>query len=354
MYPLIDHIDQVLPHIEGRKEFIHVKKDGYQVIDYVYIDSGSLDHPIRAECRGIKFDMDGNLLARPFNKFFNYGERNIVYPWDQQYVVMDKADGSMIHPAIVNNDLVFMTRMGRTEHAIRAERHLNDRVRHFCYDLLLGGFTPIFEWVSPDNQIVLPYEDDRLIMLAIRTNHNGRYMNRKCVNDWADLMGLNKIKTYNLTLNDDNISEIRQNFKGIEGFVVFFPDSQQYVKIKTDEYVQMHRAVSFFDREDTILPAVLDSQCDDLYPTLSVERADKLRKYEADVMAEALGLLGQIKNNMDIFSTAETRKDFALRVNADVRQELRSVYFAALDGKDPWKILKEVLCKNPKLLSVRW
>lgn len=354
MYPLIQHISDVLPHIEGRKEFIHVIKDGYQVIDYVYIDSSSLDDPIRAECRGIKFDMDGNLLARSFNKFFNYGERNIVYPWNDEYIVMDKADGSMIHPAIVNNELVFMTRMGRTEHAIKAERHLNDRIRHHCYDLLLGGFTPIFEWVSPDNQIVIPYESDRLILLAIRVNHNGRYMNRKYVEDWANLLGVSPIETYNLTLHDDNIAEIRQNFRGIEGFVVFFPGTQQYVKIKTDEYVQMHRAVSFFEREDMILPAVLDSQCDDLYPTLSPERAEKLRRYESDVLSCAFKYRDLIVKNIEDFKAAETRKDFALRVNAEVQPELRAVYFSALDGKDIWNVLKSVLCKHPHLLAVRW
>lgn len=354
MYPFIQHISDVLPHVEGRKEFIHVIKDGYQVVDYVYIDSSSLDDPIRAECRGIKFDMDGNILARPFNKFFNYGERNIAYPWDKDYVVMGKADGSMIHTAVVNNKVVFMTRMGRTEHAIKAERHLTDLVRDHCSMLMLGGFTPIFEWVSPENQIVIPYEQDRLILLAIRATHSGSYLVREQVEQWAISMGIPSIDTYDLTLNDNNIGQIRQEFKGIEGFVVFFPETQQYVKIKTDEYVQMHRAVSFFEREDMILPAVLDSQCDDLYPTLSPERAEKLRKYEADVLSCAFTYRDLIEQDMNNFRMAETRKDFALRVNAEVQPELRSVYFSALDGKDVWTTLKSVLCKHPHLLDVRW
>lgn len=63
----------------------------------------------------------------------------------QPHVVMEKLDGSMIHPAIVSSDeVVFMTRMGHTDVARKAERHLTPELSDICRGILMGGATPIF------------------------------------------------------------------------------------------------------------------------------------------------------------------------------------------------------------------
>ncbi len=79
-YPTIHHIDDVLPHIAGRSEFVVAERDGYTAIDYNFALADTFDDPMRLECRGIKFDADGKILARPFQKFFNIGEREDTQP----------------------------------------------------------------------------------------------------------------------------------------------------------------------------------------------------------------------------------------------------------------------------------
>lgn len=76
----IEHIDKLLPHVQDRKDFIIAKRDGYTVIDYGFVDNDTFDHPARVQCRGIKFGPDGRILARPFHKFFNLGERANLRP----------------------------------------------------------------------------------------------------------------------------------------------------------------------------------------------------------------------------------------------------------------------------------
>ena len=70
----------MLPHIQGRSDFVVAVRDGYTVIDYVYALPDSFDNPYRLECGGIKFAPDGSVLARPFHKFFNIGEKPDTQP----------------------------------------------------------------------------------------------------------------------------------------------------------------------------------------------------------------------------------------------------------------------------------
>jgi len=97
-FPNIYNIDDVLWAIEGRDEFVVAEKEGYTVINYnvmmadtfpdVIIDADPYDQAsgvveqqdynaaIRRECRGLIFDSKtGEILRRPFHKFFNVNER---------------------------------------------------------------------------------------------------------------------------------------------------------------------------------------------------------------------------------------------------------------------------------------
>ena len=78
-FSTIRTIDDVLPHIEGREEFIVAEREGYKVINYVVAMADTFDMTgpsdlggaIRRECRGLKFAPNGEIAARPFFKFFN-------------------------------------------------------------------------------------------------------------------------------------------------------------------------------------------------------------------------------------------------------------------------------------------
>jgi RNA ligase len=166
MFPLIKHIDDVLPHIADKPEIARIEKDGYTVLDYIYAGVSTFDNAFARECRGLKFDSQGNLIGRPFHKFFNLNETEETkfenQDWSQQLFIHNKWDGSMIHPALVNGELVFMTRKGVTDVALQAmsecEYDADEMIRH-----IRDGFTPIYEFISPNNKIVLHYDEARLV-----------------------------------------------------------------------------------------------------------------------------------------------------------------------------------------------
>src|SRR4051812_25344280 len=113
-FPTIRHIEDVLPHIEGRSEFAVKRRDGYTAIDYNFAGADTFNEPIRRECRGIKFDADGRIIGRPYHKFFNLGEKpetqSHVIDWSAGHVILEKLDGSMVHPALVGGEILWMTR----------------------------------------------------------------------------------------------------------------------------------------------------------------------------------------------------------------------------------------------------
>ena len=68
MFPVINTIDDVIPHISGDVGIFCNRHADYDVIDYAYVLSETFDRPERLECRGLKFAKDGSLIARPFHR----------------------------------------------------------------------------------------------------------------------------------------------------------------------------------------------------------------------------------------------------------------------------------------------
>ena len=337
MFPTLNHIDDVLPHLEGRSDFVVKRGDGYMAIDYAYATADTFSDAFRLECRGIKFDLSGNLIARPFHKFFNVNER----PETQQHlidvakphIVTDKLDGSMIHPAIISGELVFMTRMGITDISAKAMRHASSvgsgDVFEFCRRCIDHGLTPIFEYTAPDNRIVVAYRIPSLTLLAVRENHTGRYLDENEI-------GLPE----NLTLVGRNIpiknmASFIATARGLvdaEGYVIRFTDGFM-IKIKGDDYVLRHRAKDRIGLEKNALRAVLENADDDLMSVLPEQDADALVKYARDVRA-AITILQERVDDLLRATAGIDRKTFAIHHVSSLPLILRPAAFNGYEGKD--------------------
>ena len=289
-FPEIRTINDVLPHIEGREEFIVAEREGYTVINYVVAmaDTFNMDGPddlggaIRRECRGLIFDTDGNLMSRPFHKFFNVNEREETQTHEidmsQPHVIMEKMDGSMIRPILVDGHLRLATKMGVTNVAMDAEawlakhshtEHLKQWLR-WCIDTEV---TPIFEWVSPFNQIVLAYEEEDLVLLAMRDNETGEY-------HMPDTCPFNTVTTYGSM--DGNILEYidRQREKeGREGDIIRFADGHM-LKVKNDWYVRIHKTIDRITFDRNIVDLIINEEVDDVIPMLPAVQVERIRDFE--------------------------------------------------------------------------
>lgn len=203
-FPIIEHLDQVREAIDGRTEFIIAEREWGFVSNYLVNLIDTFPYPntkdealnerykIRRECRGIKFDLNGKPLARLFHKFHNYGERPEVdekkVDFSAPFITLNKLDGSMIHPIYWNDNVHICTKMGLTDVATpvqffvdRGEAMVDGmpitvNYYDFMRDMMNTGWTPIFEWCSRKQRIVVDYgEHDYLLLTAIRHMITGKY-----------------------------------------------------------------------------------------------------------------------------------------------------------------------------------
>jgi RNA ligase len=190
-FPEIRTINDVLPHIEGRNEFNVNDKGDFITVNYAvaFEDTFAMTGPddlggaIRRECRGLKFYPSGKIAARPFHKFFNIGEKEETQPnlldFSRPHTIMTKEDGSFVHPIIVNGIVRWCTKAGITEVSELAEAYVRKNKRYEVFGLtcLENGLTPLFEYVGPYNKVVLDYDKENIILLAVRKTIEGTYQN---------------------------------------------------------------------------------------------------------------------------------------------------------------------------------
>jgi len=190
-FPVIKTIDDVLPFLCERTEFIITEHQWGISIKCPAPLTDSFTSPESRECNGIKFRLDGRILARPYHKFFHIGEARMRTEdliasgrFEDKYVILDMPHGSMIHPIVHEDTVFFCTHAGITdiaEQALRFASPVHDSqgagpwCMDFCHDLAKSNLTAIFEW-CPQVEPVQKYPANRLVLTAIRANQTGEYL----------------------------------------------------------------------------------------------------------------------------------------------------------------------------------
>lgn len=285
MFPTISSISDVLPAIADRSEFKVTNKGWYTVVNYMVALPDSFDCPVRAECRGLIFDREGKLISRPYHKFFNVGEKSYTsiesLDIEKTHVVLDKLDGSMIRPIPCETGFRLATKAGVTDVAMNAEVFIADKPKYseFIEAVLSIDCTPIFEWVSNDNRIVVKYAEENLILTAIRENRSGEYHPYEVMKNYASHYNIPVVhawgRSYNRNLTQF-IDSIRDWTDDVEGIIIRFNDGRM-VKVKTADYVLRHKCKETIQLEKNILSIILNDSVDDLLPLLEASPEDRER-----------------------------------------------------------------------------
>jgi RNA ligase len=297
-FPIIQTINDVLPHIKGCDEFIVAERDGFTVINYMVsgpdtfpplkVSGGSakmreermLGNRIRRECRGLIFYPDGRIMSRPFHKFFNVGEREetqlINIDWTRPHTIMEKMDGSMIRPLDVNGQFKLGTKMGVTDVSQQAEEIMTDGQRNWMDIMMKQGVTPLFEFVSPENRIVVQYDKAELVLLAMRHIITGEYFD-------IEFMRNNEffrvVDTYGQVEGDfAKYLEEQRGMEDREGFIISFGGDMY--KGKNDWYVRIHKTKDLVRFDRNIVNLILHQELDDVFSMLPQHDADRIRDFE--------------------------------------------------------------------------
>ena len=361
----ITNIRKLLPLVEQKPEFKVLDKGEYLVIDYVYQDQNTFDIPELMECRGIKFDSNGLILARPFRKFFNYGEKGSGLPIHRPHTITTKLDGSMIHPAKLDRRMFMMTRKGHTDVAKQAERFIVSSPDHgylpFCEAALRDGWTPIFEYVGPDNRIVLRYEEPKLVLLAMRHTIEGTVMPFIDMLASADEYNIPIVTPPDIPLLGDPLINVdwfvkhTRELEDAEGYVVYFDDGYM-VKIKADDYVMKHRALDNMDSKKKVVALCAQGFHDDVLPMLSEADAAELLTFNDELQLEITRLSGTATALAQRVVRGDiTRKVFAQDVMPTiVPRFIAGLAFGVMDGKDARALAIDAVIKNVDFVEAKW
>lgn len=195
---------------------------------------------VTLNCRGLIIDLDGFVVARPWKKFFNWGERPTLFSTDDPVEVTDKKDGSLgiLYQHPVTGDYAFSTRGSfASDQAIHATEVYNNKYSHIAQPL--KGYTFLFEIVYPKNRIVLNYGDmDDLILLGAVDNERGWYFGPGEAAGMLNWTGpVTEVFEYR-TMNDC----FKVHRENAEGLVI--RSGSNMVKLKQVDYVELHRIVT--------------------------------------------------------------------------------------------------------------
>jgi len=225
-------------------------------------------------CRGLIVNRDtGYIVARPFPKFFNYEERPNLMSLDEPVRVMDKLDGSLgiMYQAVPYTKTIprIATRGSfESDQAINAMSILGQKYPDFYPR---PGMTLLFEIIYPDNRIVIDYGDTNdLFLLGAVDIESGMVLGPEMVPEWP---GPRVEYLHPTTLSEALRMAPRP---GKEGIVVRSLMDETMLKIKQEDYVQLHRIVTGLNRR-----AVWEMLRQGLNPYEGVP--DELHKWVSDV-----------------------------------------------------------------------
>ncbi len=289
-------------------------------------------------CRGLITDEEGNIVARPFRKFFNWEEHKDALP-DGDFQVFEKMDGSLGILYWIGDKPYIATRGSfSSDQAVEANKMLYDRYQS-RFDQFDRTKTYLFEIIYPQNRIVVDYGGiSDLILLAVLDTETG-------AEHPHTLEGFLSAPVYEAK----DLAALKANQKNnAEGYVIRWQDGFR-LKIKFEEYVRLHRLLTNTNsvhvwemmNKRMNLEKILEQVPDEFYSWVRTTAAKILSDWHA-----INKMCVSSYNSIALRNKPKTRKDWAKRIQ---HTTYPNILFNILDGKDNWEpIMKLVKPKSEK------
>ncbi len=252
---------------------------------------------ITIQCRGLVTNSKGDIVARPFKKFFNYEEHKPEDLPNEEFEVYEKMDGSLgilfyyeeelsderRYNIWFNNN--YETGMERffdpnnlpdydnsyyeptpktkgewimaTRGSFTSTQSIKGRelLEKYDYNRLVKDYTYLFEIIYPENRIVCNYDFEDLVLLGMIHTKTGDEVNiHNDDNNDIRLKNLLRNLNFKIVISYKTWGEgydlLKEEIcKDKEGYVIRFKCGFR-MKIKGDEYVRLHRILTNVSNRD--------------------------------------------------------------------------------------------------------
>jgi T4 RnlA family RNA ligase len=311
--------------------------------------------------RGITFvwNTDGTLYKRYLllDKFFNLEQTPCsMYSVVKDYKIkniFNKEDGSIASFVKLPNGKV----LGRSKTSFQSDQAIeiqkiyekDGQVKQFVDFCMDEDIIPIFEFVSPQNRIVVPYANTELILLRMRDNKTGEYLN---INDYAHKLDGISVAASLGEHTLDSIKEVVLKMVGKEGVIVQFENGKM-IKIKSPWYCDRHKIFTTdLNRENTLIKFIVDETIDDVISQLN----DPIKSEEVEKMTGVINRY--IKKTSDevgdlISNYSGDIKEFAIKYS---KNRLFPIAIGVIRGKDKIGMIKSKILQETKdlMAAKKW
>ena len=314
------------------------------------------------DMRGVTFvfNKDDSLFRKylMLPKFFNINEVEST----QYHLLADKRiksvtvkeDGSLIAFMMLPDGKIFAKTLGGFDNDQVKEAmkifDLNTKMQIMVRTLLDGNITPMFEYVSFENKIVLNYAKPELKLIGLRDNRDHTYT-----------PACNLYKEMLEAMDDSNISYVK-SIEGksllqltelcaidetIEGFVIEFEDGQ-LIKCKTKWYFNAHKFRDDVERENNVIKLIIEGKADDFLSfSDDVNFLNRISAIQDVINGYFINKTKEIENLCNCYNG--DRKDFAIKYRLDKNFSMAIKYI--LDKKDIKLIISDYLISKTSKLS---
>ena len=201
-------------------------------------------------CRGVVVDFPNKKIkTHGLHKFWNVGEAeapSFKEMATKAFTVMEKLDGSCIllfHDDVTNQFIATTKGSLDSEQGAWATPRIPESVKDKA---LLTKYTLVFEMLSKQYQIVVPYSQlldyhEGLYLIGVRENISENLFEPDDVKAFAKEYGLDTFKTYEFPSIEAILDKAKTLPYSQEGYVIRFKGEETQVKIKSMEYLRVHR-----------------------------------------------------------------------------------------------------------------
>ena len=304
---------------------------------------------ITIQCRGLVTNSKGEIVARPFKKFFNYEEHKPEDIPNEDYVVYEKMDGSLGILFNYEDEWILATRGSFTsDQAIKGKEILDKK-----YDIssIKKDNTYLFEIIYPENRIVVDYKgEEKLVLLGGLHTESGMEIPDSSL-FWMCECGFEFVMTYKTWGETYDVLK-KEIQKDREGYVIKFKNGFR-MKIKGEEYKRLHKLLTGISSKN-IWEYLKDKKpIEEFLHDVPDEFYNWVKKQINQYNHNFSNISNYCEKIHDTFRYGNfndkiddpTKKDFALHlVETNIEASYKSILFAMWDEKPYghiiWKIMK--------------
>jgi RNA ligase len=283
-------------------------------------------------CRGLVTNNEGDIIARPFKKFFNIEEGK--HTPTENFEVWEKMDGSLGIVFWYEGQWIVATRGSFTsDQAIKGAELL----KKYNTDIMSKHLTYCFEIVFPQNRVVVDYGDYEGLVLLATFDTSGKEYD---IEMWREY-GFDVVKKY------DGIKDFKE-LKSIikenqEGFVVKF-DNGDRMKIKGVEYLRLHKIMTNLSTTSVWESLKNDDDIYELLRDVPDEFYEKINDYIVELKNQFKSIQTLYFSYFLDITNKVVSTDRKLFAEFAKKYEHPSLLFSLLDGKDTsekiWNIIR--------------